>query len=131
MNKPAALAQLQAQWRENPRLRYGGMVIAAILGVQGLLMLSDRLQARKAAYAADLQMLSRLEGLRKETVWRERAKTASAKLEAVSGQIPEVTGKGMAQAESQAAGEGQPDAGKKDDGNVVDAEFEEVKKDKQ
>ena len=27
--------------------------------------------------------------------------------------------------------EGQPDAGKKDDGNVVDAEFEEVKKDKQ
>ena len=37
----------------------------------------------------------------------------------------------QAQAESQAAGEGQPDAGKKDDGNVVDAEFEEVKKDKQ
>ncbi|ASJ25587.1 molecular chaperone DnaK [Laribacter hongkongensis] len=37
----------------------------------------------------------------------------------------------QAQAESQAAGEGQQDAGKKDDGNVVDAEFEEVKKDKQ
>ena len=37
----------------------------------------------------------------------------------------------QAQAESQAAGEGQPGAGKKDDGNVVDAEFEEVKKDKQ
>lgn len=102
MNKPAALVQLQAQWRENPRLRYGGMVIVAILGVQGLLMLSDRVQARKAAYAADLQMLSRLEGLRKETVWLERAKTASAKLEEVSGQIPEVAGKGMAQAESQA-----------------------------
>lgn len=102
MNKPAVLAQLQAQWRENPRLRYGGMVIIAILGVQGLLMLSDRVHARRAAYAADLQMLSRLEGLRKETVWLARAKAASAQLDAVTEQIPEVAGKGMAQAESQA-----------------------------
>ena len=102
MNKPAALAQLQAQWRENPRLRYGGMVIVAILGVQALLMLSDRVDAQRAAYAADLQMLSRLEGLRKETVWLERAKATSAKLETVTAQIPEVAGKGMAQAEAQA-----------------------------
>ncbi|PZQ32583.1 MAG: hypothetical protein DI562_03260 [Stenotrophomonas acidaminiphila] len=94
--------QVREQWRGNPRLRYGGMVIVGILGVQGLLMLSDQVDKLKAAYNADTEMLARLEGLRKETWWPERASTAGELLRAVVERIPEVVGKGMAQAESQA-----------------------------
>lgn len=94
--------QLRAEWRANPRLRYGGMVIVLILGVQGLLMLSDRIDKYVAAYKGDTEMLARLESVRKETWWPERAKQAQATLDDVTGRIPEVAGKGMAQAESQA-----------------------------
>lgn len=94
--------QLRAEWRSNPRLRYGGMVIVLILGVQGLLMLSDRIDKYVAAYKGDMEMLARLESVRKETWWPERAKQTQATLDNVTGRIPEVAGKGMAQAESQA-----------------------------
>lgn len=94
--------QLRGEWQANPRLRYGGMVIALILGVQGLLMLSDRIDKHVTAYKGDTEMLARLESLRKETWWPARAKKIGETLEAVTGRIPEVAGKGMAQAESQA-----------------------------
>ncbi|WP_313256495.1 hypothetical protein [Stenotrophomonas acidaminiphila] len=94
--------QLRDEWRSNPRLRYGAMVIVAILGMQGVFMLSDQVRERMTTYASDMEMLARLEGVRKETWWPERASKAAELLEAVTGRIPEVTGKGMAQAESQA-----------------------------
>lgn len=98
----AGLRQLRSQWRANPRLRYGGMAIIGILGLQGLFMLSDHASQLKAAYTADIEMLARLEGLRKETWWPERADGTNEVLQAVVDRIPEVAGKGMAQAESQA-----------------------------
>ena len=97
-----ALRQLRQQWRDNPRLRYGGLVIVAILGVQGLLMLSDAVGKRVAAYTGDLEMQARLEGVRKESWWPERAEKARAMLDTVNQRIPQVAGKGMARAESQA-----------------------------
>ena len=97
-----ALRQLRQQWRDNPRLRYGGLVIVAILGVQGLLMLSDAVGKRVAAYTGDLEMQARLQGVRSETWWPQRADKARAELEAVNARIPGVAGKGMARAESQA-----------------------------
>ncbi len=102
MSEPRGLRQLRDQWRSTPRLRYGVMVIMAILGMQGLFMLSDRVRERVATHAADMEMLSRLEGLRKETGWPERAEKMQEMLAAVTDRIPAVAGKGMAQAESQA-----------------------------
>ena len=102
MSDSRRLQQLHAEWRNNPRLRYGGMVIAAILGMQGLFMLSDQVHKRMDAHADDMEMLARLEGVRKETWWPERAGKTVELLETVTEAIPEVTGKGMAQAESQA-----------------------------
>lgn len=102
MSSLRVLRQLRDDWRANPRLRYGGMVIVAILCVQLLLMLSDQIDKRKAAYTGDLEMLARLEGMRSERAWPARAKQVQAKLQDVSDGIPEVTGKGMAQAEMQA-----------------------------
>ncbi|MCG8277904.1 hypothetical protein [Stenotrophomonas sp. NLF4-10] len=96
------LQQLRSQWQATPRLRYGVMVIAAILGLQVLFMLSDLVHARVAAHAADMEMLARLEGLHGETWWPERAGKTQEMLEAITDRIPEVAGKGMAQAESQA-----------------------------
>lgn len=98
----SGLRQLRSQWHGNPRLRYGGMAIVGILGLQGLFMLSDQVSQLKAAYTADTEMLARLEGLRKETWWPERANSTNEVLQAVVDRIPEVAGKGMAQAESQA-----------------------------
>lgn len=96
------LKQLSSQWHSTPRLRYGAMVIAAILGMQGLFVLSDQVHKRAARYSDDMEMLARLEGLRKETWWPERAGEVKDVLGAVTARIPEVAGKGMAQAESQA-----------------------------
>lgn len=102
MNNLRRLQQLRTEWRSNPRLRYGAMVIVGILGVQGVFMLSDHVQSRMAAYTGDMEMLSRLEAVRKETWWPERAGKATELLDAVRARVPEVAGKGMAQAESQA-----------------------------
>lgn len=94
--------QLRNEWRTSPRLRYGALVIVAILGVQGLFMLSDQVHKRMVGHADDLEMLARLEGMRKESWWPERAGKTTELLAAVVEKIPEVAGKGMAQAESQA-----------------------------
>ncbi|MFC6352107.1 hypothetical protein H7691_02525 [Stenotrophomonas sp. CW117] len=93
---------LRDEWRSNPRLRYGAMVILAILGMQGWFLLSDQVEKRMKAYASDMEMLARLEGVRKEVWWPERAGKVAELLQTVTGTIPEVAGKGMAQAESQA-----------------------------
>lgn len=102
MSDPRRLQQLRSEWRSNPRLRYGAMVIVAILGMQGLFMLSDQVHKRMEIHAGDMEMLARLEGVHKETWWPERAAKTTELLDAVTGGIPEVAGKGMAQAESQA-----------------------------
>lgn len=94
--------QLRNEWRTSPRLRYGALVIVAILGVQGLFMLSDQVHKRMVGHADDMEMLARLEGMRKESWWPERAGKTTELLAAVVERIPEVAGKGMAQAESQA-----------------------------
>lgn len=96
------LEQLRNEWRSNQRLRYGTMVIVVILGVQGMFMLSDAVDRRIAAYADDVEMQARLEGMRTEAHWPARAEKTRGMLDAVIGRIPEVSGKGMAQAESQA-----------------------------
>lgn len=102
MSNLRGLQQLRDQWRNTPRLRHGVMVIVAILGLQGLFMLSDQVHKRVATHTADMEMLARLEGLHKEAWWPERAAKMQEMLEAVTERIPEVAGKGMAQAESQA-----------------------------
>lgn len=102
MSSQRGWRQLRAEWQANPRLRYGGMVIVAILGVQGLLMLSDRIEKDVTAYKGDTDMLARLESVRKETWWPERAKKTQDTLADVTDRIPQVAGKGMAQAQSQA-----------------------------
>lgn len=102
MTDMRGLRQLRDQWRSTPRLRYGAMLIVAILGMQGLFLLSDQVRKQAARHAGDMEMLGRLEALRTESWWPMRAGEARQVLEAVTSRIPQVAGKGMAQAESQA-----------------------------
>lgn len=101
-NEHGTLAKVLAEWRSNPRLRYGAMLIVAILGVNGLLSLSDRVVKQQAAYTADTEMLARLEAMHKEDFWPKRAEAAQEQWQQVQEAIPLVNGKGMAQADTQA-----------------------------
>jgi hypothetical protein len=97
----APLQRMAAEWKSNPRLRWGALVVLAILGTHALLSLGDARQARINAYGKDLELLARLEGMRRQDEWGPRAGQAQAALKAMTARIPEVPSAGLAQAEMQ------------------------------
>jgi hypothetical protein len=72
-------AQLAAEWRANPRLQLGIVVIAAIVALYGLLVWRDALDARESALQRlqrDVQKLAAVDG--GERSWRQQADAARA-----------------------------------------------------
>jgi hypothetical protein len=96
------LTQVRSEWRRNMRLRIGVMAIFAIAGGNLVLMLSRKVDSEAKAYSDQVEMLTRLESLKQQDYWVDRARQVSEVLLAVQEQIPSVNSAGLAQAESQA-----------------------------
>ncbi len=70
-------AQFSSEWRANPRLQLGVIVIAAIVALYGLLLWRDALAVREQALARlqrDVQKLAAVDG--SERTWRQQAESA-------------------------------------------------------
>lgn len=98
----AQLERLLAEWRQSRRLRLGVLVILLVLGLNAILVLSDRQAALAEAYRRDADLLQRLDEASRESSWPERADQAEAALEETLAGIAPVANAGLAQAELQA-----------------------------
>lgn len=98
----ARLQQMDAEWRQNRRLRLGALVVLVVLGLHFVLGLADGRQAAMVQYQRDADLLARLQEAGRESAWPERAIEAEAALAAVEATLPEVASAGLAQAELQA-----------------------------
>ena len=89
------------EWRANRRLRMAVLIALVVLSVNVIVSLETRKQALIGSYTSDLELQARLEGVSRQLQWKLRAKDAEARLEVLRGQLPVVSGSGLAQAELQ------------------------------
>lgn len=96
-----AVAQMRKEFADNPRLRAGAWVIAAIVLFYLWLVLSEWRADAQKDYAAQSQRLEKISSLAGQDEWLQRAEQARALREALQAQIPEVATLGLAQASVQ------------------------------
>ena len=94
-------AKIQAEWRNNRRLRMAGLVALVVLSVHAMVTLETKRRALVQSYTSDLELQARLQQVSRQTQWVVRAKEAEAALQALQARIPQVSGSGLAQAELQ------------------------------
>ena len=97
----ARWARISEEWRANRRLRMAVLIALVVLSVNVIVSLETRKQALIAGYTSDLELQARLEGVSRQSQWKLRAKDAEVRLAALRGQLPVVSGPGLAQAELQ------------------------------
>lgn len=91
----------QGEWRANPRLRVGGIAIAAILALYAALLLSDWRRELATEYEARTLQLYKVAALAGQQQWTTRAQDAADIRRALQAKIPPSTSTGLAQAEMQ------------------------------
>lgn len=95
-------ARVRQEWRQNRRLRVGGMIVVLILGTHGLLRLADARKADAEQLARDAALLRRFNDATRETAWPKRNRDVRERLKAVEQSIPGVRSDGAARADAQA-----------------------------
>lgn len=94
--------KVRDEWRANRRLRLVSLVVLMIAGLHGASSLQQLADADRQRFESDLELQARLEGLRAQDAWAQRAEDAEAALDAMRERVPEVANTGLAQAELQA-----------------------------
>lgn len=97
----AQFGPLQEQFRANPRLRLGVVVIALILIWQGGQSLSDAAHAAAHDQAEEAARLQRTQEIAEESEWHARAMAARTLLAQLQAEIPDAATPGLAQANLQ------------------------------
>lgn len=89
------------EWQANRRLRLAALVALVFAALQVVSMLEQRRQAFAAQYDSDLELQARLEGMREQKDWDQRAGQAQTALEEMRQRMPAVGSAGLAEAEMQ------------------------------
>jgi hypothetical protein len=87
-----------AEFRNNPRLRLGIWLIAAIMAVYGALWLDDQRALADGEYAEAVERLARLQGIVEEPEWPQRALAGRSLLLQAESLLWGANSKGLAQA---------------------------------
>lgn len=95
------LAQARAEFQANARLRWGGLLIAAIVVFYLWLVLSDVRAEMQREYVQQVQRLDKITSLAGQDEWLQRAEQARVLRDALQAQIPSVDTLGLAQASVQ------------------------------
>ncbi len=95
------LAQVRAEFQANARLRWGGLLIAAITVFYLWLVLSDLRTQMQADYVQLVQRRDKITSLAGQDEWLQRAEQARVLRDALQAQIPSVETLGLAQASVQ------------------------------
>lgn len=92
---------LRDEWRNNQRLRWGVLAIAAILLGYAVLLLNDWRLALHEQYRQSTLRLYKVAALNGKDEWIARAQEAAALRKALQSQVPAASSPGMAQADAQ------------------------------
>lgn len=95
------LAQVRAEFQANARLRWGGLLIAAIMLFYLWLVLSDLRTQMQGDYVQLVQRRDKITSLAGQEEWLQRAEQARVLRDALQAQIPSVETLGLAQASVQ------------------------------
>src|SRR3546814_3808218 len=95
------LAQARAEFQANVRLRWGSVLIVAIMVFYLWLVPSDLRAQMQRDYVQQVQRLDKITSLSGQDEWLQRAQQASTLREALQAQIPTVATLGLAQASVQ------------------------------
>ncbi len=95
------LAQARAEFQANARLRWGGLLIAAIMVFYLWLVLADVRAEMQREYVQQVQRLDKITSLAGQDEWLQRAEQARVLRDALQAQIPSVDTLGLAQASVQ------------------------------
>jgi hypothetical protein len=94
----AALRQSRAEWQGNPRLRWGVRLIVATLWVWLALLAQDHAQVWRTETEEARAELERLQPLRAQAQWTQRAEAARVQLEAARAMLWPSVSQGQAEA---------------------------------
>lgn len=92
------LVALREQWAANRRLRWGLLLIAAILWIQGLLMLGDGAQALRQQSDSLREDVDRLQAQSRSKAWPGRADDARQQVDALRSMLWQEGDIGLAEA---------------------------------
>lgn len=95
------LTQVRSEFQANARLRWGGLLILAIVVLYLLLVLSDVRAQMQRDYVQQVQRLDKITSLAGQDEWLQRAEQARLLRDALQAQIPTVATLGLAQASVQ------------------------------
>ncbi|MDZ4379566.1 MAG: hypothetical protein U0973_15635, partial [Xanthomonadaceae bacterium] len=95
------LTQVRSEFQANARLRWGGLLILAIVVLYLLLVLSDVRAQMQRDYVQQVQRLDKITSLAGQDEWLQRAEQARELRDALQAQIPGVATLGLAQASVQ------------------------------
>lgn len=100
--KSAAFVRARHEWAQNPRLRWGALVVLAIIATHVALGLVDDRKAVAADYAREAELYRRLDATARDRAWPARAQRAEAARAEQLEALPAVRGDGAARANLQA-----------------------------
>lgn len=100
--KSGALVRARHEWAQNPRLRWGALVVLAFVGAHVAMGLMDDRKAVAADFQRDAELYRRLDATARERAWPERARRAEGLRDAQLASLPAVRGDGAARADLQA-----------------------------
>ena len=93
-----SIQQLLGEWRRNPRLRLGGLLVCAILSGFGVLMIGDYRDQLQEDYTRQQIRLRKMLDLSKQEQWPDRADEARVQLLRFEELLWKAESKGLAQA---------------------------------
>lgn len=100
--KFAAIARARHEWAQNARLRWGALVVLAILAAHVATGMVDDRSDVAADYAREAELYERLEATARDRAWPARARRAEQARAAQLKALPAVRGDGAARADLQA-----------------------------
>lgn len=100
--RSAALVRARHEWAQNPRLRWGALVVLAVVGAHVAMGLIDDRKAVAADFKREAELHRRLDATARERAWPDRARRAEGTRDAQLASLPAVRGDGAARADLQA-----------------------------
>lgn len=100
--KSAAFVRARHEWAQNPRLRWGALVVLAVVATHVGFGLVDARKAIAAEHAREAELYQRLDATARDRAWPVRARRAEAARARQLESLPVVRGEGAARANLQA-----------------------------
>ncbi|MEA1889029.1 MAG: hypothetical protein U9N50_04515 [Pseudomonadota bacterium] len=92
------ISELFNQWRENPRLRFGVLIMIVIVAIYVFLFLEDIREKQEVEYQQEIERYQRMQAIAEQQYWPERAEQARSQRVQLQTGLWRAESQGLAQA---------------------------------